>query len=360
MNAVPQGFTMKCRLLIASLAFLIVTPLIGREKDDVVVMKNGDRMTCQIKGLSSGALYISLDYVDGTIEVQWSKVARVESNHLFIVKTQDGSVYEGTISTAEPVAGEPMKLQVAESLGRKVVLERPRIIDMAETSDKFWQRFDGAVNWGVISSKGNASTQFSLGAQVEYLRERWSAGADYNSSLSSSSGTTTSTQNQLNLGAQRLLRWKNYFYAGLGDFMQSSEQGIGLQTSLGGAIGRFLKNTNHSRISVSGGLAWQRTNYDQSITTTATQDVAAALLATEVRLFKFKKTKLNLTAVLFPALSEPGRVRFNTNAYYYIKIFGDLSWNISAYLNWDSRPPLDLPSSSYGASSGLSWTFGLK
>ncbi len=351
---------MKPRIPIAGLTLLLVVPLVAREKDDIVVMKNGDRLSCQIKGLESGVLYISLDYVDGTTAVQWSKVARVESNHLYIVKTEDGSVYQGSLSTAESAADGPMRLQVAESPGKGIVLERPQIISMAETSDKFWRRFNGAVNWGVIASKGNASTQFSLGAQVEYLRERWSAGADLNSSLSSSSGATTSTQNQLNLSAQRLLRWKNYFYAGFGNFMQSSEQGINLQTSLGGAVGRFLKNTNHTKISIGGGLAWQRTDYTQTGVPLATQDIAAAALAAQVRFFRFKKTNFDLSAILFPALSDPGRVRFNGNAYYYIKILGDLSWNISAYFNWDNRPPLDLPGSSYGASSGLSWTFGLK
>ena len=56
--------------------------------------------------------------------------------------------------------------------------------------------------------------------------------------------------------------------------------------------------------------------------------------------------------------SEPGRVFFTTNASYYIKITGNLSWNISFYGNWDNRPPGNLPGSNYGTSSGLAWTFG--
>ena len=351
---------MTFRTVAAGLALFLVSPLIGREKNDIIIMQNGDRMTCQIKGLDSGVLYVSLDYVDGTLAVEWSKVARVVSNHLFIVKTQDGSVYKGTLSTAEPLAKEPMRLQLAEGPGKEVVLKRPQVISMAETSEKFWQRFNGAVNWGIIASKGNASTQYNLGAQAEYLRERWSASGSFSSSLSSSSGATTSTQNQANLTAQRLLRWNNYFYSGIANFMQSTTQGIQLQSSLGGTIGRYLKNTNRSTISVSGGAGWQETNYTQSVEPIPTQDLATAVLATDIRFNKFKKTNFNLTAVLFPALSDPGRVHFNTNAYFYIKIFGDLSWNITAYLNWDNRPPANLPSSSYGASSGLSWTFGLK
>jgi len=83
-------------------------------------------------------------------------------------------------------------------------------------------------------------------------------------------------------------------------------------------------------------------------------------VATEVKLFWFNKTNLNITATAFPALSEPGRIFFNTNAAYYIKITGDLSWNVSFYGNWDNQPPTHLSGSDYGSSSGLTYTFGLK
>jgi len=80
----------------------------------------------------------------------------------------------------------------------------------------------------------------------------------------------------------------------------------------------------------------------------------------QVKLFKFSKTNLDATASLLPALSDPGRVRFNADASYYIKIIGNLKWNIWFYGNWDSRPPPRLSGSDYGTSSGLTWTFGLK
>jgi hypothetical protein len=44
-------------------------------------MKNGDCMTCEVKGLDSGVLYVSFDYIHGTTSVQWSKVAHLESNN---------------------------------------------------------------------------------------------------------------------------------------------------------------------------------------------------------------------------------------------------------------------------------------
>jgi hypothetical protein len=338
---------------------LLAAPLSAREKTDVLVMKNGDRLTCEVKGLEAGVLYVKLDYVEGTISVQWSKVARLESSRLFIVKTENGSVYTGRPSTTAAPGDQPAKIQVAETPDKKVVIDRSQIVAMGRTSEKFWQRFNGDISTGIIYSKGNQAAQYNLSSLVEYPRERWAAQASFDSSLSSSTGATASTRHQLNFGALRLLRWNNYFYSGVASFLQSSEQGIGLQTNFGGGIGRYLKNTNRAKISMLGGLAWQRTKYDEPTgALLTTQNVTAAMIAADVKVFKFKKTRLNLSATLIPAISEPGRVYFRTNGSYYVKLFSNLSWNFSFYGSWDNRPPGRLSGSDYGTSSGLGWTFG--
>src|SRR6516162_5988230 len=321
-------------------------------------MKNGDRLTGEIKGLNGGVLYVSMSYILGTSSLDWSKVARIESKQLFIVKTRDGSVYKGTLNTAETEAGRPVKIEVLDATEKQTQINRVEIVEMAETSDKFWQRFNGAVNLGTTYSKGNQTVTYTLSSDVEYLRPRWSATTAWSSNLSSSSGVTASTRNEITPAARHLLPWNNWFYGGLGDFLQSSVQGIQLQTSVGAGIGRYLTNTNRAQISVLGGFAWQNTRYSEINgpvkTQNLTQNLATRLIAGEVRLFKFNKTNLDFTGALYPALNQPGRVKFNTNATYYIKITGNLSWNVSFYGNWDNQPPLHFQGSDYGTSSGLS------
>src|ERR1700744_793364 len=122
-------------------------------------------------------------------------------------------------------------------------------------------------------------------------------------------------------------RRNDLFYEGLGSFLQSSVQQISLQTTAGFGVGTFIKNTNQVMFSVLGGLGWQNTNYSQS--TQVTPNVEAALIVADLNLFRFKKTKLEANAVLLPAVSEPGRLHFTTNESYYLKVFGNLSWNLS-------------------------------
>lgn len=351
---------MKIAAVIVSCVLLVATPLFAREKTDVLVMSNGDRLTGEIKGLDASVLYVSFDYIDGTASVDWSKVRHLESKQLFIVKTEDGSVYTGTLSTAETGAARPVRIEVAENAEKNVVLEQQKIVNMNQTSDRFWERFNGSINSGLIYSKGNQSTQYTLDTQVNYPRPRWGAGASFDSTLSGSTGATTSTRNNGSFYARRLLRWNNWYYTGVSNFLQSSTQDIDLQSNIGGGIGRFLKNTNHATIAVTGGLAWQNTRYAPSTELQGSQNVAAAMVAANVQLFKFDKTNLTITASVFPAISQPGRVFTNTNVNYYVKFFGNFTWNFSFYGNWDNQPPLHSSGSDYGTSSGLGWTFGNK
>ncbi len=348
---------MKLRLVMTCLLLWAATAM-ARESTDVIVMKNGDHLTGEIKGMSQGVLYISMSYILGTSDVQWSKVDHIESKQLFLVKTESGTVYTGTLSTAEMEQGQPMTIEVAESSSKQTTLERRTVVEMDQTSERFWQRFNGQINTGITYTKGNQSTQYNLSSEVAYPRERWEASASLNSTLSTSTGVSATTRNQLELGAQHLLPWQNWFYAGTGGLLQSSEQGINQQGSIGGGVGRYLKNSNRCKIYVLGGFGYQSTNYAPSVYVSSPQNVATGLVSGGLKFYRFNKTTIEFTGSVFPAISQPGRVYTNVNASYYIKVSGSLSWNFSFYGNWDNQPPPTFSGSDYGTSSGLSITWG--
>lgn len=322
-------------------------------------MRNGDRLTCEIKGLTADALYISLDYALGTVSIDWFKVNHLESNQLFVVKTQNGEVYSGTLSMPKTEGERPVSIiEVADPSGKKVELPRNQVTRMDQEFARFWHRFNGSVGLGAIYNKGNQSTQYSLSSDVDYPRERWAASISYDSTLSSSQGTSPSARNQLDASAYRLMRWNNWYYKGSTNFLQSSEQRIDLQSTFAGGIGRYLKNTNRLALTITGGFAYQRIAYQPSTLVAAPENVTSAWISSQLKLFRFDRTNLIVTGSLLPALSDPGRVHFNVNTSYYIKIWGNFKLNFSFYGNWDTRPPPSFSGSDYGTSSGLNWTFG--
>src|ERR1700733_1026115 len=329
------GRAVTIRAIILYCSLLCAVPLFAQENTDVIVMKNGDRWTCEIKGLSGGVLSVKLNYVDGTVAVQWSQVAHLESSRLFLVKTESGAVYTGKVSTTGTSNDPPIEIEIADVPGKDVEVAQRKIIKLSQTSEGFWHRFDGAINTGLLYSKGNESTQYNLSSQVAYTRERWSSKLLFNSSFASSSGSNLTTRNQTDFNTLRLLRWNNWFYAGTASFLQSSVQEINLQTTLGGGIGRYLRNTNRASIYVAGGLGWQNVAYRQNTIDQGPQNTAVGFVAGEIKAFKFKKTNVDVTSSLIPAISDTGRLHFNANAVYYVKVVNDLSWNVSFYGSWD-------------------------
>jgi putative salt-induced outer membrane protein YdiY len=348
---------MKLKHLIFSLICPLAGHLWARPQTDVIVMRNGDRFTCEIKKLERGVLYAGFDYVDGTVSIAWSKVARVESSQLFLVHTQDGSVYEGTLRTPETPEKQPVKIEVLDLTQNAATLERAKVVEMAQTAESFWRRLSGNIDSGLIYQKGNNTTQYNIGAEVRIKRDLWSGSAGFTSALSKSSGVAAATNNQARLRGLRLVGRKQWFYNGAAEFLQSSQQGINLQTTLGAGFGKFLKETNTARIAVSAGLAWQKTQYEAGVGSQSPPNALAGMFGADIHLFQFKKTSVDITASALPVLTEPGRLRTYVNTAYSIQIISNLWFKVSFYGNWDNRPPERFSGSDYGTSSSISWSF---
>lgn len=133
-------------------------------------MENGDRIIGEIKGLDAGVLRVELDYGDGTISLQWLKVARVESSQLFLVQSQDGAVYSGTIGTLEASANRPVESQITKEPAINVPIERATVVKIKETPESFLQRLSGQVNVGAAFGRHFTNTNrmriFVLGGVI--------------------------------------------------------------------------------------------------------------------------------------------------------------------------------------------------
>jgi len=323
-------------------------------------MKNGDRVTCEVKALQAGVLKVNLDYVDGTISVDWLKVARLESSYLFLVTLQDGSKYSAKVISPETVDGTSVELALQPENGQEsFLIDRSKVVRIGQTSERLLQRFSGSITMGATYSKGNSAAQYNFGSELLYQQTRWGSAFRYNSNLASNTGAATSTRNQLDLFGYRQLAWRNYFLGGIASFLQSSVQGIHRETSLGIGLGRYLKDTNRFSFWVLGGLGWQGTKYVPTVISQPPQNIGVGLFSSNLQAFAFKQTRLSITSTFYPALTaQRGRLFYKTNASYYLKLFGKVDWNLSFYGSWDTHPPPQFRGSDYGSSTGLSWTFG--
>src|SRR5687767_15129307 len=65
-----------------------------------IVLKNGDRVTGEITDLEYGLLRLSTDDM-GTISIEWSAIASIDSQYTFDVQVAGGRRYAGIIATSD-------------------------------------------------------------------------------------------------------------------------------------------------------------------------------------------------------------------------------------------------------------------
>jgi hypothetical protein len=346
----------QCPALLVLLVLTLSPICSAREKKDVIQFANGDRMTCEIVKLEKGYLYVKLAVGEGTVSLDWSKINHIESPQTFVVADKTGVRYTGSLqSTAEGKAPEEAQLQVTDPSASEVIPAKD-VVELHTTDPGFWQNLHGGVDAGVNYSKQQNRTQYNFETNALFERAKWLASGNYESSFSGG-GNISDLRNEVRLNITRQLLSPRNFYGGLADFLQSDEQQLDLRTTLGGAVGHMFNYTNNSFIAAFVGVDWNGERYSAAATVDRTGNSAEAILGTQVNFFRFKTTNILADARLYPSLSDPGRVRFDLNTSLKLRLAKDLYWRLGYYLNFDSRPPDNLPKSDYGSTSSLGWVF---
>src|ERR1044072_1936563 len=80
-----------CLLMFVAIVGGSATPF-AKHDDDVVVLKNGDRVTGEIKGMQRGELKIKADYMAEAVRLDWTTVQGLESKSSFIISLVDGTL----------------------------------------------------------------------------------------------------------------------------------------------------------------------------------------------------------------------------------------------------------------------------
>src|SRR6478672_5375081 len=76
---------------------ILVSPLPAKRKDDIVVMRNGDKMTGELKRLENGILYFKADYMVDAVQLDWERVEALETRDSYTIFLTTGKRATGTI-----------------------------------------------------------------------------------------------------------------------------------------------------------------------------------------------------------------------------------------------------------------------
>jgi hypothetical protein len=338
--------------------FLMVLPGMcwARDKKDVIIFANGDRMTCEIMQLQKGYLYVRLANGEGTISVDWTKVVRIESTYNFVVSDEKGERFTTGLKSAEAADSPDRFAVLVTRRSTTSTIPGSEIVAIEQNDAGFWQNLHGSVDSGLNFTKQQSRVQYNLGSTATYTKPLWAANADLSSSFSGG-GSAENFRYDLQLNSTRQLRTPRNFYMGLAGFQHNGEQELDLRTTLGGALGHNFRMTNNSLVMAYGGGDWNAERYSPQATTGQTGNSAEAIVGTQLNFFRFRTTNFLVNSQVYPSLTDLGRVRLDLNAAIKLRIAKRLYWNFSYYLNYDSHPPQNLPQTDYGSAASIGWKF---
>ena len=335
------------RLLI--LCSIAAAPALARDKTDVIVLLNGDRITGEIKQLEYGLLQLSTDNM-GTINIEWNAIQSIESDFTFDVERSGGQRYAGVIATSED--GQNLVVQDQE---RAESVPLSAVTRVSELETRFWQRVSGSFSLGiqlheverdpnrqpecelaVPRAEGQVDTRHQHHRDLESRHRAHIPRADclYSAVPQRAAGFSNVVEFG---GAQRRARHRRRLQSGA-------------------AIARyFLQGADREVMALTGVVA------NKEWTSGVDDELSSleAVFGAQYRIFRFSDPEISLSssAYLYPSLTESGRRRGNLDISLRREIISDLFFDISLYESYDSDPPAEGTTTDYGIVTSLGYKF---
>jgi hypothetical protein len=260
------------------------------------------------------------------------------AHHFLRITLSSGAHVTGKLERL-PGTGEAGEDVTILSDSRDLHLPHQEVVEMQTQKPSFWRQLQGSLDAGTSFTSGNgqvtAHTDPDL--NLSYSTPKWAAAAALGTSFSDQSGGTKTNSIDASVGGQ--LFWgRNSYIGGLLDFLHSSQQDLDLRTTAGGGYGRYFKRTGTTD------FRWLGSN-------------AEGLIGLDYDSFHFKVGEIHLQLLVFPGLSDYGRIRTTTNNQLVIKLTNNFHFTFSFWDNYDSRPPLTAKNNELGLSSAIGWSF---
>ena len=331
-------------LLVASI------PALPAPKTDVVLMQNGDRITCEIKGLDRGRLTVKTDDL-GTIDVEWDRVARVVTNQQMQIETVDGHIYFGSL--VPPDIPERLRLKGADASKDFELLD---VVRMAPIETKLIKRFSGDISAGYSLVSANAQEQFNFDFSTAYRKSNFLGQLGVSIQTTSSNADPASRRDSALLETYRILE-NRWFWGALFQGDRNDQLGIEQRISAGLAGGRYVVQNNSElwRLLVGVVEAYEK-DFDTPEATTSTQ----ALFATSFDWFRYHKPEVDLSTTLavLPNLSDWGKWRGTYTLAFKWQVYKDFFFRIKFTGDYNSSPPEgNFSKTDYSLSASLGSTF---
>src|SRR6266850_6576724 len=255
---------------------------------DVVVMKNGDRLSGEIKKIEHGLLYIETPYISGEqVAVDWLQVERIESQRPYRVELDTGKRLIGRIQL-EPSPGSDKPSFTIEAEDAETRVAREKVIGMGWQKQNFFRQLKGNIDLGYSFASGNEQVQGNLNATSTFDSPKYRMEGDLNSTISLVSGINETNRQQVTTLFGKYLSRRDMVFGGA-DFLKSSQQKRDLRSTFAAGYGRGFIKTPRTELNLRAGLAYRSEEHTSELQSPC--NLVCRLLLEK----KKKKKKQNIT-----------------------------------------------------------------
>ncbi len=311
------------------MCLLAASPALA-QKTDLIVLFNGDRVTCEIRSYDAGRLQVKTD-IASDIAVKWNKIVSIQSVKDFEIETADGFTHYGKLAPSDP----PGRLRVV-SEAETEDLDFMSVVRISPMYESFWRRWQGSVNLGFNYTQANDFVQFTLNGDAEFRRPSFELAVSLSVFFTSQSNVPSNQRASYLMQYEKFLK-DRWLVVGFGGIDRNIQLGLDWRYSLGAGYGRDIIDTNQSRLTGAAGLLGM---HEDPVSGTSANDLAAILVAQYSHFtYDFPKITIGASLAVIPYLTQSGRVRLNFNGSVKREIARDFYLTLSIFDDFDNKDP---------------------
>ena len=199
------------RKLLFYLAMICFSSLTVRaQKNDTIYLRNGDRITGELKKFEYGLLNLSTDAMK-TISIEFDKINSIHSAKYFEIRLNSGQKYFGRLKKSNVLSTLDI-ITVTDTVSKRLW----DIVLIVPIKRSFFQKIDGSLDLGLTYTKASDIFQYSLNTKVTYRTTYYATQLKFES-LQTDDGTELSKNNTLGFTVSHFLphktqlAWKKSF-----------------------------------------------------------------------------------------------------------------------------------------------------
>ena len=309
----------------------IAAPAAAHDKTDVVTLKNGDRLTGEIKGVAQETLELNTDAA-GTIKIEWTHIASITSTFTYELEVTTGERFFGSFETS----GETGEIQLVGDDGKHTI-PLSEVFSITPIAQGFWKRVNGNVNLGFSYTQSNQAFQYSLSAATHYQNRKYLGSGQLNSIFNTQEGVDSTKQQYLGFRVTRNLKTVSGVY-GVFQLQSNPDQGFNLRSVIGGGYDRFLVHRQNGYFILNAGLVYDR---EEIVGSSQVDNSAEVTLGLQFANFSLDNPSRTITIAFDTFTNITGESRFRAQLNFSLtwEIINNFNLGISLLDSYDTRPP---------------------